>query len=97
MQALQVEKWQLKEELQGWNNQCKELELTQELVAVREENIHLTKELDEVTTLYKKAKMDLQASEQLEEELQQQVNEQSELVQKRQELLDRKLSAFLHS
>ena len=48
LQALQVENRKLKEELQGQNHQCKELELTQELVAVREENIRLTKELDEV-------------------------------------------------
>ena len=53
LQALQVENRKLREELQGrGHDPSKELELTQELISVREENIRLTKELDELTTLY---------------------------------------------
>ena len=47
VQVLQVEKRKLKEQLAGGPE--KELELTQQLVCVREENLRLAKELDEVT------------------------------------------------
>ena len=76
LQALQVENRNLKEELQVQTNQSKELELTQELVAVWEENICLVREWDELTTRYEKGRTELQEMEQL----QQQVDEQSKLV-----------------
>ena len=86
LQELQVENSKLKEQLQGHErriNPDEELELTQELAAMQEEDTCLTKELAELTTLYKKGKNDLQELEQL----QQQVDEQSELIQERQEAL----------
>lgn len=76
LQALQIENRKLREELQGRNDPSKELELTEELVSVREENIRLAKELDELTILCAKGRGDLEELEQL----QQQVEEQSELV-----------------
>ena len=83
LQALQVENWKLREELQEQNGLNKELELTQELIVVREENIGLTKELDKVTTLYQKERASLEELEQLH----QQVDEQGELVREQQQAL----------
>ena len=70
VQVLQVEKRKRKEQLAGGPK--KELELTQQLVCVREENLRLAKELDEVTG---------------ELQRQQEINEQDELVQQQQALV----------
>ena len=86
LQELRVENSKLKEQLRGHErriNPDEELELIQELAAMREEDTCLAKELAELMTLYKKGKNDLQELEQL----QQQVDEQSELIQGRQEAL----------
>ena len=86
LQELRVENSKLKEQLQGHErriNPDEELELIQELATMREEDTRLAKELAELTTLYEKGKNDLLELEQL----QQQVDEQSELIQGRQEAL----------
>ena len=80
---LQVKNRKLTEELQGQNDPSKELELTEELVSVREENSRLAKELDELTTVCTNGKGDLEELQQL----QQQVKEQSKLVQEQQQVL----------
>ena len=80
LQELRVENSKLKEQLQGHErriNPDEELELIQELATMQEEDTCLAKELAELTTLYEKGKNDLLELEQL----QPQVDEQSELIQ----------------
>ena len=79
LQALQVENRKLKEQLSGGPD--KELELTQELVCVREENLRLAKELDEAATLHQQE----MASQRLQQ--QQLTNEHSELAHQQQQAL----------
>ena len=83
LQALQVENRKLREELQGQNDPSKELQLTEELISVREENVRLAKELEELTIVCAKGRDDAEELQQL----RQQVEEQSELVQERQQAL----------
>ena len=83
LQALQVENRKLREELQGQNDPSKELQLTEELISVREENVRLAKELEELTMVCAKGRDD---TEEL-QHLRQQVEEQGELVQERQQAL----------
>ena len=75
LQTLQIENRRLREELKGQPDQSRELELVQELVTVREENLSLTKELDQVTSLTGKNESELA------EQLQQQINKQEQVVQ----------------
>ena len=75
LQTLQIENRRLHEELKGQPDQSSELELVQELVTVREENLSLTKELDQVMSLTGKNESELA------EQLQQQINKQEQVVQ----------------
>ena len=61
----------------------KELQLTEELISVREENIRLTKELEELTIVCAEGREDAEELQQL----QQQIEEQGELVRERQQTL----------
>ena len=83
LQALQVENRKLREELQGQKDPSKELKLTEELISVREENVRLAEELEELTIVCAKRREDAEELQQL----RQQIEEQSELVRERQQTL----------
>ena len=83
LQALQVENRKLREELQGQKDPSKELQLTEELISVREENVRLAEELEELTIVCAKGREDAEELQQL----RQQIEEQGELVRERQQTL----------
>ena len=58
LQVLQVENRKLREELQGQKDPSKELKLTEELISVREENVRLAEELEELTIVCAKGRED---------------------------------------
>jgi len=68
VQVLQVENQKLKEQLEGGPN--RELELTQQLVQAREENLRLTKQLDKVAEQLQRQQQDVNVMEQFEEQQQ---------------------------
>ena len=59
LQALQVKNRKLREEIQGQNDPSKELQLTEELISVREENVCLAKEPEELTIVCAKGRDDM--------------------------------------
>ena len=95
LQALQVENRKLREERPNSVEQARELELTEQLVAIREENVQLTQQLSAVNAQLlsgdrRERDAYSQESPQLEEqlvELQQQVEEQTTIVASQQQAL----------
>ena len=81
LQVLQVENRKLREALQGEKDPSKELQLTEELISVREENVCLAKEVEELKITCGKGRDD---GEEL-QQLRQQVEEQ--LVWEQQQVL----------
>ena len=90
LQALQVENRKLREGQQDSVKRARELELTEELVAVREENLQLTQQLSVVNSQLDSEERGADAQAHMEEqvlELQQQVEEQATMVANQQQAL----------
>ena len=95
LQALQVENRKLREERRNSVEQARELELTEQLVAIQEENLQLAQRLSAVNAQLvsedrQEHDADSQGSRRLEEqllELQQQVEEQTTIVASQQQAL----------